>query len=73
MTDVIVIDRIVREPERRHLTGVSRSQWWRLERTGKAPKRRQISDNMSGWLLSELQGWVASRAPRGAAEPPQAA
>ena len=55
-------DRFIREPERRHKTGLSRTTWWRLERKGLAPKRRQISPNAVAWLESELASWIASRA-----------
>jgi len=53
-------DRFVREPERELITGLSRTTWWRLEHYGKAPKRRRISANGVGWLLSELTDWMHS-------------
>jgi prophage regulatory protein len=55
-------DGIIREPECRRLSGLSRSTRWRLERAGKFPRRRQISDNAVGWLKSELLAWLASKA-----------
>lgn len=55
-------DRIVREPERRKITGPSSTTWWRLEQRGEAPKRIQIGPNMVGWLESELLEWVRERA-----------
>jgi predicted DNA-binding transcriptional regulator AlpA len=54
-------DRIVREAEREEITGLSRTTWWRMERYGKAPKRRRLSPNSVGWLLSELTDWMQSR------------
>ncbi|WP_412496418.1 hypothetical protein [Shewanella chilikensis] len=30
-------ERLVREPERKMFTGVSRTQWWMMERQGLAP------------------------------------
>ena len=54
-------DRFVREPERERITALSRQTWWRMERYGKAPKRRRISANGVGWLLSELTDWMQSR------------
>ena len=51
-------DRIVSEPERRKLTGLSRSTWWRLEREGAVPKRRKLSRNRVGWSLAELMAWL---------------
>ena len=54
-------DRFVREPERHEITGVSRTQWWRLEKAGQVPRRRQLSPNIVAWRLSELMDWVTSR------------
>lgn len=56
-------DRIVREPERKQITSVGRTTAWQLERRGLFPKRRQLfpHSNNVGWLLSELNEWVASR------------
>jgi prophage regulatory protein len=54
---------IIREAECRRLSGLSRSTRWRLERAGKFPRRRQISDNAVGWLASELLAWLANKAP----------
>ena len=60
-------ERFIREPERRHVTGTSRSTWWRLERKGLAPKRRQISPNAVAWVESEILEWIRSRAEKSAA------
>lgn len=30
-------ERLVREPDRKMITGVSRTQWWMMERQGLAP------------------------------------
>ena len=38
-------DRFLREPEVHRLTGLSRTTRWRLERAGKFPRRRRISEN----------------------------
>ena len=45
---------IAREPERKRITGVSRVQWWRLEREGKVPKRVRLGPNSVGWIRREL-------------------
>jgi len=55
-------DRFIREEERRKVTGLSRSTWWRLERIGGAPKRRRLAPNSTGWLFSEIRDWMKSRA-----------
>ena len=52
---------IIRERECKRISGLSRSTRWRLEREGKFPRRRKISDGASGWLWSELAAWLAER------------
>jgi predicted DNA-binding transcriptional regulator AlpA len=52
---------IIREQERRKITGLSRVQWWRLERDNRVPRRIQLGQNSVGWLRSEIEDWVASR------------
>jgi predicted DNA-binding transcriptional regulator AlpA len=59
--DDFTSDRFLREPERQRITGLSRMTWWRMEREGRVPKRRKISDNGVGWLASEIAAWVAAR------------
>jgi prophage regulatory protein len=54
-------DRILREPEVRQISGLSRVTRWRQERKGKFPARRKLSDNAVGWLESEIRDWVATR------------
>jgi predicted DNA-binding transcriptional regulator AlpA len=59
-------DRLVREPERRSLTGISATTCWRLEREGKFPRRVKLTDSQEksgrvGWWLSEVVEWMASR------------
>ncbi len=54
-------DRFIRDRECKKISGLSRTTRWRLEREGKFPKRRQISPNGVGWLLSEIQSWLDSR------------
>jgi prophage regulatory protein len=57
-------DRYLREPEVQQLTGLSRTTRWRLERSDKFPKRRQLSDNAVGWRLSEISEWLSARPTR---------
>ena len=52
----------VRWPAVRDATQLSRSTAWRLERDGLFPARRQLSANAVGWLRSEIEGWISSRA-----------
>ena len=61
MNDDRTRDRFMREPEVHNITGLSRTTRWRLEREGKFPRRRAISDAAVGWLESEIDSWVAAR------------
>jgi prophage regulatory protein len=56
-------DRIVRERERREITGISRTTAFVLERKGLFPQRVVVTGNRVGWRLSELEAWVQSRPP----------
>lgn len=51
-------ERLVREPDRRVITGVSRTQWWSLERKKVAPARLKLSCNSVAWRLSDLLAWI---------------
>jgi prophage regulatory protein len=57
-------DLYIRENECRQRTGLSRTTRWRLERVGRFPERRQLSDNSIGWLLSEIIEWQKNRPAR---------
>ncbi|HHI5045589.1 TPA: AlpA family phage regulatory protein [Vibrio parahaemolyticus] len=61
--NTLQIDRIVREAERKELTGISRVRAWELEKLGHFPKRRKLTPNGSsvGWLLSEIMEWISTR------------
>lgn len=54
-------ERLVREDERRKMTGLSRSTVWRLEREGTFPKRKQTGKNSCAWLMSDLLLWMHER------------
>jgi prophage regulatory protein len=56
------MDRFIREPECRRLTGLSRTTRWHMERRGLFPARRRLSVHAVGWLESELHAWLESRA-----------
>jgi prophage regulatory protein len=54
-------ERIVREPERRAMTGVPTATWYRYQAEGKAPKPVPCGERSVGWLESELLEWVERR------------
>ena len=58
-------DRYLREAEVKRMTGLSRSTRWRLEKSGRFPSRRKISESAVAWLASEINGWIASRQIKG--------
>lgn len=66
-------DRIITEPERAALTTIGRSWWFRLEQRGEVPRRIKLGPKKCGWLLSEIQAWVAARVAARDTEPPAAA
>jgi predicted DNA-binding transcriptional regulator AlpA len=53
--------KIVRDKGRFEVTGVPRRTWDRLEAAGHAPRRVKISPVCVGWVVSELEAWVADR------------
>lgn len=57
----LVFDRLVKEKERQQITTISKAQAFQLERQGRFPRRRRVSNRSVAWLLSELLNWVKSR------------
>lgn len=53
--------RILRWPELHKNIGLSRTQIWRLEKSGDFPSRIQLSANSIGWDANEIQNWLQSR------------
>ena len=51
------IDRTIREPECRQLTGLCRTTRYMMEKEGKFPARRKLGGRAVGWLLSEVISW----------------
>ena len=43
-------------------TGLSRATLWRLENAGTFPKKKRITPGRVGWLESEIDEWIRSRA-----------
>ena len=51
-------ERMVKEAERKRITAVSHTTWWRLERKGNAPAKHKNSGGCNLWLLSDLLLWM---------------
>ena len=43
------------------ITKLGRTKIWQLQKEGKFPKRRKITDRKVGWLWSEILQWMKSR------------
>src|SRR5262245_58970709 len=52
---------IAREAQRCELTGVPTSTWYDLQNAGLAPKPIPLGPRARGWLIEELEEWVAQR------------
>lgn len=51
-------DRIIRLPEVKHLTGLSRSSIYSKVSTDTFPAPLKLSVKMVGWRLSEVEAWI---------------
>lgn len=59
------MEEVIRFNALRQIVSLSRSTIWRMERAGTFPARRQLSGMSVGWLKSEVEKWVQSRALAG--------
>ncbi len=50
--------RIIRKPELARLIQLSDPTIWRLEQTGRFPKRIRLSSNACGWFEDEIDKWL---------------
>lgn len=55
-------ERILRKKELLAMLGLSDPTVYRMEKTGRFPKRLRLGGNSCGWLQSEIDGWIAARA-----------
>jgi predicted DNA-binding transcriptional regulator AlpA len=53
-------DRVVREPERRKITGLSSSSWYALPKNER-PQSFTLTGRTVGWSFNELTEWVEAR------------
>lgn len=58
---------VLKRSEMLKLVGLGYTTVWRLEKAGKFPARIKLSVGRVGWLLSELQEWIANRSRLAAA------
>src|SRR4051812_50063267 len=57
-TVIAAVPRLLRFPDVRNRTGLSRSTIWRLERDGRFPRHRRISANAVAWPEDEVLAWI---------------
>ncbi|WP_413493034.1 helix-turn-helix transcriptional regulator [Morganella psychrotolerans] len=51
-------DRLIREKERQHITSISRTTAYTLEKEERFPARKMLGRNSCAWLLSDLLFWI---------------
>jgi len=56
--------KFLRRPEVVAKTGLSYPTIYRLETAGKFPARRSLGPNSVGWLETEVNKWIETRAKR---------
>jgi prophage regulatory protein len=54
-------NRVVRWPEVRQQTGLSRTTVWRRIKDKEFPAPLKLTDHAIGWRQSDLDDWLASR------------
>jgi predicted DNA-binding transcriptional regulator AlpA len=54
--------RVLRPYEVQQRLGLSRSQLFRMERSGEFPARFYLSKQTSGWLEEDVDAWLRDRA-----------
>jgi len=54
--------RIISWAQLRTMVPYTRQHILRLENAGKFPRRVRVGDNRIGWLLAEIEDWIAVRA-----------
>jgi prophage regulatory protein len=58
--------RLVRFPEVKERTGLSRGTIWRYETAGLFPRRLRIGANTIAWLEADLDAWIEGHMKKGA-------
>jgi prophage regulatory protein len=58
----LFLTRVLRWPQVRRITSLSRSTIWRMEREGRFPKRFRIGTRAVGWYAEEVRRFVYQQA-----------
>lgn len=54
-------NRFLRRPQVEERTGLSRATIYRLQAKGEFPKNHRLSDNIVGWIESDIENWITDR------------
>ena len=54
-------NRIIRKPELFSRLGLSDATIWRMEKSGKFPRRIQIGGKAVGWIDAEIDNWLSQK------------
>lgn len=60
-------ERMLRWPDVRERTGLSRTTVWREVRAGRFPAPVKLTDHAIAWKQSAVEAWIASRSTAAAA------
>jgi prophage regulatory protein len=52
---------IIRLPEVKRRTGLSRAKIYALIAQGSFPKQIKLTERAAGWLVDEVDGWIEQR------------
>lgn len=55
------MERLIKLPEVIKMTGISRTEIYRLEAVGKFPKRVPLSERSTAWVEAEVAAWVRAK------------
>ncbi|HYY85452.1 MAG TPA: AlpA family phage regulatory protein [Beijerinckiaceae bacterium] len=66
-----ITDRIIRWPEVKARTGLSRTTAWREMRAGRFPSAVRLTNQIVGWRETEIDRCVESRATRNGSSVPR--
>ena len=54
--------RVIRKPELFSKIGLSDATIWRMEKSGRFPRRIKLGGNSVGWFVNEIDDWLAKKA-----------
>ena len=55
------MDQIIRKPELFSKLSLSDATIWRMEKSGKFPRRIKLGGNSVGWFENEVEAWLLKK------------